>query len=470
MSGEMMRMSDFKGTTPLCQGGFSSVSLTTHIQTNQTCVLKVLERPSAASLKRETWCIDNLNHRNIVQSGARVIQGLESLGPIMRSSAFVDTKGINIMCFEFANGGDLFDFMDRNVLLEEQLARRLFKQLLVAVVYLHEQGCCHLDIKTENILLHEPDEFAQVGAGELDLKLADFGLSAVAALGDNVEKVSIATGTERSMAPEVHTQKRFDGKRADMWSVGTILFNMLTGYPPCEIALPEDKSYKHLHNNNHEAFWRRYRKAADVSTTAMDLVNGMLRRNPLERLTAAAALKHPFFREAEEIAYTPSFFCRERHASEGMIAATTRPSLFVVTPAMAAAREDPPPKFSRDKLESLCKEMRDFLEVRDRRYHFKVYRKCWLGRDGVAYLAKTLGSKSAAVAVGDQMINEGFLRHVVGEHNLQDRELFYRFTTDEVDLANMGTKTSEWSRKFQPHGEDRLSLSIRERHSEWSLP
>jgi serine/threonine protein kinase len=452
-----MTMSDFKGTTYLYQGGFSSVSRTTHIQTNQTCVLKVLERPSEASLKRETWCIDNLNHPHIVQSGARVIQGLASLAPPTCSSAFVNERGDNVMCFEFANGGDLFDFMDRNVSLEEKLVRRLFKQLLVAVAYLHEQGCCHLDIKTENILLHESDEFAQAG-GDLDLKLADFGLSAVAALGDNIEQVSVETGTERSMAPEMHTQNQFDGKQADMWSVGTILFNMLTGYPPCEIASPADKSYKHLHNDNHEAFWRRYQKAAKVSSEAMDLVNGMLRRNPLERLTASAALQHPFFHVLTPAEYTPRYFCRERHSSEGAYTserelwstATARPSLLVMTPVKAAAVCEPtapPPKFSRDQLESLWAEMREFLEIRDRRHKLKLYHKCWLGREGVAYLATTLGSRSVAVAVEDQMIKEGLLRHVVGEYNLQNRELLYRFTADEHNRLWGALPSSPVSRK-----------------------
>jgi serine/threonine protein kinase len=435
-----MAMTDFRGTRPLCQGGFSSVLLTTHIQTNQTCVLKILDRPSPASLQRETWCIDNLDHPHIVQSGAKVIQGLATLAPTKTSGAFMDEKGHHIMCFEHANGGDLFDFLDRNVLLEEDLARTLFKQLLHALEYLHGQDCCHLDIKTENILLHETDDFAcQAASGELELKLADFGLAAVAALGDDIEQVTIDSGTERSMGPEIHTEDSFNGKHADMWSAGTILFNMLTGYPPCEIALTEDKSYRHIHNDNHEAFWRRFRKAADVSDDAMDLVNGLLQRDPSLRLTASSALKHRFFDEPEggRPRSSSQYFCRDRHVSEGMAHVTTRTSLFVVKPELSKTAREPTAvkKYTREELEVMASEMRDFLDVKDRRYHFKVYRKCWLGREGVAYLTKILGSKMAAVAVGDQMIAQGLLRHVVGEHNLKDRELFYRFTQDEPSLA-----------------------------------
>ena len=447
-----MALGHFKGTKPLCQGGFSSVLMTTHIQTNQTCVLKkLLASPSPASLQREFWCIDNLDHPYIVKSGARVIQGLDTLAPTTQSSAFSDENGNHYMCFMHCNGGDLFDFLDRNVLLEEMLARSLFKQLLLALDYLHGKDCCHLDIKTENILLHEPDDFfCAEASGELELKLADFGLSAVGALGDNIERVTVDTGTERSMGPEMHTEEFFNGKQADMWSAGTILFNMLTGYPPCEVALTEDKSYRYIHEDNHEAFWRRFRKAADVSEDAMDLVNGLLKRDPSSRLTASAALKHRFFEEPEggrPRASSHQYFCRDRHASEGMAHVTTRASLFVVKPELSTSVREPTviPAYTYSELEVLASEMRDFLEVKDRRYHFTVYRKCWLGREGVAYLTKILGSKRVAVAVGDQMIAHGIMRHVVGEHNLKDRELFYRFAQDEAPSSLKTFKTQEKS-------------------------
>lgn len=282
-----LSMADFHGTTFLSRGGFSAISIATHTNTNRKCVLKMLERPTTESLKREVWCLNNLRSRHVVRSGAEVFR----LSKHTRSN-FVSASASHVLCFEYANGGDLFDFIDRWICLEETLARRLFRQLLDALAYLHTNGCVHLDIKTENILLHVPSSSA---SGEVELKLADFGLSKVAALGDNVAAVRLETGTERSMAPEVHTHARFDGRRADMWSAGTVFFNMLTGYPPCEIALPSDRSYAHLQNNDYASFWKRYASVANVSCEARDLVNRLLRRDPTERLCAHDAAQHPLF-------------------------------------------------------------------------------------------------------------------------------------------------------------------------------
>jgi hypothetical protein len=117
-------------------------------------------------------------------------------------------------------------------------------------------------------------------------------------------------------------------------------------------------------------------------------------------------------------------------------------------PGATARQREITPTLSSEKLETLCTEMRSFLQVEDRRYGFKTYYKVWLGRDGVAYLAKVLGSKRAAVAVADQMIAHGLLNHVVGEHCIMtDRDLFYRFTEDEKSLALQAVSTVESENK-----------------------
>jgi serine/threonine protein kinase len=292
---KLKTMADFHGTMPLCKGGFSSVSLTTHTQTSKRCVLKVLDRPSPSSLRRETWCLENLKHPNIVRPGAVV------LGEPIRSS-FVSFEHVNVLVFEHADGGDLFDYIEQFVVLEADLARKLFKQLLNALEYLHDEaGCCHLDIKTENILLYAPTSTTAAHCsssppGQLQLKLADFGHSCVEALGDDLSAATILSGTERSMAPEIHTNEYFNGKHADLWSAGVVFFNMLTGYPPFTIATLLDKSYKHIFNDDHGAFWRRFQKAADVANEAADLVNQLLQRDPAKRTSAHEAAKHPFFR------------------------------------------------------------------------------------------------------------------------------------------------------------------------------
>jgi serine/threonine protein kinase len=296
-------MEHFHNTALLCRGGFSSVSLATHT-TGRKCVLKVLENPTPRSLRREQWCLDNLEHRNIVSSGAKLL-GL----PHPTDSSFVSAGGFTVLWFQYANGGDLFDYIERCVVVQEDLARDLFTQLLAAVAYLHGAGCCHQDIKTENVLLH-----TCATTGQLVLKLADFGLSSVAALGDDLTHVAQDCGSKRSMAPELHaTPDSVDGKAADMWACGTVLFNMLTGYAPCVVAAPTDKSFVQIRDRDYTAFWRKFEKVGPaVSPDAKDLIIGLLKIQPSSRLCAVSASQLPFLRQRQSrppaAAYTQAFY------------------------------------------------------------------------------------------------------------------------------------------------------------------
>jgi hypothetical protein len=110
--------------------------------------------------------------------------------------------------------------------------------------------------------------------------------------------------------------------------------------------------------------------------------------------------------------------------------------------------EPPPnyPAFSFDQLRTLAIEMRKSVVVKDRTYHFRTYRNCWLGCDGVAWLTKALGSEREAVVVGDMMINVGLFKHVVGDHMLKKEDLFYRFQCDDDELEQNPTTNSNKTR------------------------
>lgn len=123
---------------------------------------------------------------------------------------------------ELATGGDLFDKIEPDRGVDEQVAHFYFKQMINAVEFCHQRGVAHRDIKPENILLD----------GEGNLKLADFGLAAVyKSKGGKRRLCNTPCGSPPYMAPEI-VQGPYDPAQADVWSCGAVLFVMLTGETP----------------------------------------------------------------------------------------------------------------------------------------------------------------------------------------------------------------------------------------------
>ena len=106
--------------------------------------------------------------------------------------------------------------------MKEDVARKYFQQLISAVDFCHSRGVTHRDLKPENLLLDENE----------DLKVSDFGLSALPDQRRSDGMLLTPCGTPAYVAPEVLKKKGYDGSKADIWSCGVILFALLSGYLP----------------------------------------------------------------------------------------------------------------------------------------------------------------------------------------------------------------------------------------------
>ena len=114
---------------------------------------------------------------------------------------------------EYASTGELFDYLVQKRCLVEEEAMNFFRQIIFGLEYLHSLGICHRDLKPENILLDE----------NLNIKIADFGFARI--VKSNIADTSC--GSPHYAAPEVIRGERYDGRKADVWSCGVILYALL---------------------------------------------------------------------------------------------------------------------------------------------------------------------------------------------------------------------------------------------------
>jgi BR serine/threonine kinase len=174
---------------------------------------------------------------------------------------------------EYASRGGLFDFLVESKTLPEDRARNFFRQIIYGLEYLHSLGVCHRDLKPENILLD----------ANLNVKIADFGFARF--VKSNVTDTSC--GSPHYAAPEIVKGNPYNGKAADVWSCGVILYALLAGYLPFD-----DTSIRSLLMKVKKGQFTM----PPFSPAAQDLISRMLTVDPNHRITIDALKNHDFFR------------------------------------------------------------------------------------------------------------------------------------------------------------------------------
>ncbi|XP_043252425.1 serine/threonine-protein kinase 17B-like [Colletes gigas] len=191
-----------------------------------------------------------------------------------------ETNNEMVLVLELAPGGELQMILDRDEVPEERQVARLLKQILDGIAFLHSLNVAHLDIKPQNLVL--TGEFP-----DCDVKLCDFGISRYISHGADIREI---LGTPDYVAPEVLNYEPIS-LATDMWSVGVLLYVLLTGCSPfggdtkqetfcnisrCRLDFPDDLF-------------------EDVSEAARDLMCKLMVKDPNERLTVTECLQHTWF-------------------------------------------------------------------------------------------------------------------------------------------------------------------------------
>ncbi|KAM5282428.1 putative sperm motility kinase W isoform 1-T1 [Hipposideros larvatus] len=187
-------------------GSQAKVKLGQHLPTGTQVAVKVIQRPSIIigghrPIVTEARCMARLRHPNIVH----LFQ-------------VINTQDHLFITMEYIAGGNLLDYIHTHGRMMEGEARDAFRQLVSAVQYCHEQGVIHLDIKPKNVLF----------GTDRKVKLTDFGISELY----DGNKLNAFCGTPSYMAPEIIQREPYDGPPADVWSLGVLLYHMVTGHTP----------------------------------------------------------------------------------------------------------------------------------------------------------------------------------------------------------------------------------------------
>ncbi|KAB2062560.1 hypothetical protein ES319_A10G160600v1 [Gossypium barbadense] len=248
-------------------GAFAKVYHARNVRTGQSVAIKAVSKQKVVKggfmeqVKREIAIMRRLRHPNIV----KLIEVLA-------------TKAKVYFVMEFAKGGELFTRIARGR-FSEDLSRRYFQQLISTVRFCHSRGVFHRDLKPENLLLDE----------NWNLKVTDFGLSAVKEQIRPDGLLHTLCGTPAYVAPEILAKKGYDGAKVDVWSCGIILYVLHAGYLPFN-----DPNLMVMY---HRIYKGEFRFPKWTSPDLRRFICRLLDPNPETRITVDEIMNDPWFKK-----------------------------------------------------------------------------------------------------------------------------------------------------------------------------
>jgi hypothetical protein len=254
-----------------------------HEETATQVALKLLEKTkigasSEKQVQRELDAMLRLQHPNIIRlfTADWNVQYPKKNGK---------TENKLLIVLEYAEGGELFEYLAATGPFEEEVARTYFHQLISGVAHAHANGVVHRDLKPENLLLDK----------NFILKLADFGFSSCFQAAAGEAMMYTECGTPGYMAPEMFNNQGYDAVKSDLWACGVIVFIMLAGFPPFQKPHLNDWWFQKLHSGRHHLFWQAHSRTHYFSRSFMDFINKLLCPDPAKRFTVADIISHEWF-------------------------------------------------------------------------------------------------------------------------------------------------------------------------------
>ncbi|XP_048455679.1 MAP/microtubule affinity-regulating kinase 3a isoform X7 [Rhincodon typus] len=255
---EQPHIGNYRLLKTIGKGNFAKVKLARHILTGREVAIKIIDKTqlnptSLQKLFREVRIMKCLNHPNIV-----------------KLFEVIETEKTLYLVIEYASGGEVFDYLVAHGRMKEKEARAKFRQIVSAVQYCHQKQIVHRDLKAENLLLD----------ADMNIKIADFGFSNEFTVGS---KLDTFCGSPPYAAPELFQGKKYDGPEVDVWSLGVILYTLVSG------SLPFDG--QNLKELRERVLRGKYRIPFYMSTDCENLLKRFLVLNPSKRGTLEQIMK-----------------------------------------------------------------------------------------------------------------------------------------------------------------------------------
>uniref|UniRef100_A0A8C2LRV7 Serine/threonine-protein kinase MARK2 n=1 Tax=Cricetulus griseus TaxID=10029 RepID=A0A8C2LRV7_CRIGR len=255
---EQPHIGNYRLLKTIGKGNFAKVKLARHILTGKEVAVKIIDKTqlnssSLQKLFREVRIMKVLSHPNIV-----------------KLFEVIETEKTLYLVMEYASGGEVFDYLVAHGRMKEKEARAKFRQIVSAVQYCHQKFIVHRDLKAENLLLD----------ADMNIKIADFGFSNEFTFGN---KLDTFCGSPPYAAPELFQGKKYDGPEVDVWSLGVILYTLVSG------SLPFDG--QNLKELRERVLRGKYRIPFYMSTDCENLLKKFLILNPSKRGTLEQIMK-----------------------------------------------------------------------------------------------------------------------------------------------------------------------------------
>ncbi|XP_059230608.1 MAP kinase-interacting serine/threonine-protein kinase 1 isoform X2 [Mustela nigripes] len=278
----------------LGEGAYAKVQGAVSLQNGKEYAVKIIEKQAGHSRSRVFREVETLYQ---CQGNKNILELIE----------FFEDDTRFYLVFEKLQGGSILAHIQKQKHFNEREASRVVRDVAAALDFLHTKGIAHRDLKPENILCESPEKVSPV-------KICDFDLGSGVKLNNSctpitTPELTTPCGSAEYMAPEVvevfRDEATFYDKRCDLWSLGVVLYIMLSGYPPfvghcgtdcgwdrgevCRVC--QNKLFESIQEGKYEFPDKDW---AHISSEAKDLISKLLVRDAKQRLSAAQVLQHPW--------------------------------------------------------------------------------------------------------------------------------------------------------------------------------
>uniref|UniRef100_I3JLH5 non-specific serine/threonine protein kinase n=1 Tax=Oreochromis niloticus TaxID=8128 RepID=I3JLH5_ORENI len=253
-SDEQPHIGNYRLLKTIGKGNFAKVKLARHILTGREVAIKIIDKTQ-------------LNPTSLQKVSDML---LDQPVCIIQLFEVIETEKTLYLIMEYASGGEVFDYLVAHGRMKEKEARAKFRQIVSAVHYCHQKNIVHRDLKAENLLLD----------ADSNIKIADFGFSNEFMAGN---KLDTFCGSPPYAAPELFQGKKYDGPEVDIWSLGVILYTLVSG------SLPFDG--QNLKELRERVLRGKYRVPFYMSTDCEGILRRFLVLNPTKRCSLEQIMK-----------------------------------------------------------------------------------------------------------------------------------------------------------------------------------